>query len=260
VSACDLAGLGVLVTRPAESGPALSQLIGQLGGVATPFPGVVIEPVAHATLAARLSKIATLDLVVFVSPTAVQLAMPALNEVYGSLEHVRVAAVGQSTAAQLRQYGVDEIVVPQQSSGGQALADCPQLRDVAGLSALVVRGEGGSDTLPSILSARGARLAFLECYRRRLPDTSFKPVATMLQEGRIGAWIATSGEILDNLFRLAGEHGKLLRNVPVFVNHPQVAARAFSQAVKVIFVTAGGDAGLASGLATWFCQLREVQS
>jgi uroporphyrinogen-III synthase len=82
----------------------------------------------------------------------------------------------------------------------------------------------------------------------------------LLRDGRISAWMATSGEILDNLFSLAAGHEELLRNTALFVSHPHVAARAFSRSVKVIFVTAGGDKGLVGGLQTWFCRLRNSMS
>jgi len=260
VSGCDLRGMGVLVTRPVEQAASLAGAIRQMGGVPTVFSGVEIEALAPAGVASTLSQLAAVDLAIFVSPTAVRLGVPLLIERFGTLDRLRVAAVGQSTAAELEKLGLSEIIVPTSSSGVEALVDCPQLRRPAGWSVLVVRGESGNDALGTILRARGAHVSFLECYRRRPPVADFGAVAPLLRDGRIGAWMATSGEILDNLFRLAGEHAEFLRNMPLFVNHPHVAMRAFSQAVKVIFVTAGGDAGLSAGLGTWFCRLRASMS
>ncbi|UCH48011.1 MAG: uroporphyrinogen-III synthase [Betaproteobacteria bacterium] len=256
MSGSGLAGVGVLVTRPAEQAQSLAGAIRQLGGVPTVFPGVEIEPLTATAGSSLPSRRAEIDLLVFVSPTAVRLGVPLLIEKYGSVDQLRVAAVGPSTAAALKDCGWSEIMIPSEASGSEALVDLAALRQVADWSVLVVRGEGGSDVLESILKSRGARVSFLECYRRRLPQTAFSSVEPLLRGGRIAAWMATSGEILDNLFLLAGEHGGLLRDTPLFVNHPHVAVRGFSQAVKVIFVTRGGDKGLAEGLATWFCGLQ----
>lgn len=259
MSARKLAGVGVLVTRPDDQAQSLAAAIRCLGGMPTVFPGVEIEPL---TLLAGMSlpgRPADIDLLVFVSPTAVRLGVPLLTDKYGSVDQLRVAAVGPSTAAALREYGWSEIISPIEASGSEALAEAPQLARVAGWTVLVVRGQGGSDTLESVLTSRGARVSFLECYRRRLPRATFSSVEPLFRSGDIGAWMATSGEILDNLFLLAGEHGGLLRDTPLFVNHPNVAVRGFSQAVKVIFVTAGGDDGLVEGLTTWFCGLRSSQ-
>ncbi len=252
----DLAGVGVLVTRPAEQAQPLAAAIRRLGGVPTVFPGLEIESLTSVAGTSLPSRPADIDLLVFVSPTAVRCGVPLLIDQYGSVDQFRVAAVGPSTAAALKNYGWREIIAPSGAGGAAALTDSPQLNQVAGWSVLVVRGQGGSDTLESILKSRGARVSFLECYRRRRPHTEFSSVEALFRSGNIGAWMATSGEILDNLFLLAGEHGGLLRDRPLFVNHPHVAIRGFSHAVKVIFVTSGGDQGLAEGLVTWFCGLR----
>jgi len=257
VSACDLNGTGVLVTRPAEHAQSLMAAIRQMGGKPTLFPGVQIEAIQAQEMASRLALLATgIDLVVFVSPTAVRLGVSLLMERFNSLGHLRFAAVGQSTAAELNKHGLTEVIVPDGASGGESLASCPEMHRVAGRSVLVVRGEGGNNTLETILRGRGASVSFLECYRRSLPVSDFGAVEKLLREGRIGAWMATSGEILDNLLRLAGKKAALLRQTPLFVNHPHVASRAFSQAVEVIFVTRGGDAGMSAGLGAWFCRSR----
>ncbi len=260
MSTCDLGGLGVLVTRPAEQAEVLAREIRRMGGVPTVYPGVEIEPLTRSASAALPQRLAEIDLVVFVSPTSVQIGMPLLVQKYGSLHRPRVAAVGHSTAAALRGYGLDDVIVPHLGSGSDALAAVAQFDDVSGWSVLVVKGEGGSDALESVLRSRGARVRLLECYRRRRPTAAFNLVEPLFRDGRIGAWMATSGEILDNLLFLAGAHGALLRDTPLFVNHPRVAVRGFSRAVKVIFVTAGGDKGLVGGLATWFCRLRPSTS
>lgn len=254
----DLAGIGVLVTRPADQARELADAIRQAGGVPTIFPGVEIEPLTSLASMSLPGRRADIDMLIFVSPTAVRLGVPLLIDKYGSVNQLRVAAVGPSTAAALREYGWSEIISPVEASGSEALADTPSLSRVAGWSVLVVRGQGGSDRLESALTSRGARVSFLECYRRQLPRAAFGSVEPLLRSGGIGAWMATSGEILDNLFLLAGENGRLLRDIPLFVNHPHVAVRGFSQAVKVIFVSTGGDRGLVEGLASWFSGLRST--
>lgn len=260
MSGCDLNGLGVMVTRPTGQEAPLAASIRRMGGKPILFPGVRIEPVDRTKLASVLSPLAVVDLAVFVSPTAVRLGMPTLIERYGTLDGVRIAAAGRSTAVELEKHGLTDVIVPDGPGGGEALAGCPQLKRMENRKVLVVRGEGGNEALETTLRTRGASVSFLECYRRRLPAADFAAVGPLLRDGRIGAWMATSGEILDNLLRLAGEQAALLRNTPLFVNHPRVAGRAFSQAVKVIFVTAGGDAGLSAGLGTWFCGPRASMS
>jgi uroporphyrinogen-III synthase len=253
---CDLAGAGVLVTRPVNQSAPLVKAIEGIGGAPHLFPGVEIVELQEAEILSALGPIAAVDMLVFVSPTAARIAMNSIAEMRRLPGSVRVAAVGQGTAAELRNHGVRRIIVPAKGSGSEALLACAELQAIDGQSVVVVRGEGGSEALQSILRQRGAHVSALKCYRRILPDSQFGEIAPQLRDGRISAWTATSGEILDNLFNIAGDNGDLLRNLPLFVNHPHVARRGYSSAVKTIFVCAGGDAGLASGLAKWFCRLR----
>ena len=255
-----LDGVGVLVTRPAEQAQSLAHDIRLHRGVPTVFPGVRIEAVAPSKPRALPQRLSDIDLMIFISPTSVRYGVPALFGRYGQLTQARVAAVGQSTAAELEKHGFSEIVAPSGAGGAQALIACEELKQISGLTVLIVRGEGGSDQLETVLRDRGAVVRLFECYRRCLPDAPFGEIEPLLRNGRIGAWIATSGEILDNLFSLAAEHGELLRATPLFVNHSHVATQAFSRSVKVIFVTAGGDKGIVSGLLTWFGRLRNSVS
>jgi uroporphyrinogen-III synthase len=256
VNEYDLGGAGVLVTRPVGQAAPLVQAIKEIGGAPCLFPGVEIVEVEKAKIVSFLSQIEAVDMLIFVSPTAVRVAMKPIAEMGDLLDRTKFAAVGRSTAIELKKNGVREIIVPSYGSGSDALLACAELKELEGQSVLVVRGEGGSEALASALRRRGAQVSFLECYRRMLPDACFADIEPLLREGRIAAWTATSGEILDNLFNFAGEHGALLQKTPLFVNHPRVARRAFSCDVKTIFVAEGGDAGLARGLAKWFCRLR----
>ena len=256
MTAANLHGIGVLVTRPTEQAQSLAREIRQVGGVPTMFPGATIEPVGNGDSRALPQRLADIDLIIFVSPTSVRLGVPALVRRYGPLTQSRVAAVGQSTAAELDKHGFKQIIVPTSASGALALAAREELKQIAGWTVLIVRGEKGSDRLETVLRERGATVPLFECYRRCLPDAPFGEIEPLLRNGHVGAWIATSGEILDNLFSLAAENGELLRATPLFVNHAHVAARAFSRSVKVIFVTTGGDKGIVGGLLTWFGRLR----
>jgi uroporphyrinogen-III synthase len=252
----DLGGAGVLVTRPVDQTAPLVRAIREIGGAPCLFPGVKIVEVEKAEVLSALSQPAAVDMLIFVSPTAVRVAMISIAGMVNLLDGVQIAAVGPSTTAELKNNGVHKIVAPDNGSGSEALAACEELQEMQGRSVLVVRGEGGSEALASILRQRGAQVSFLECYRRTLPDSRFAEIEPLLRDGRIAAWTATSGEILENLFTIAGDQCDLLQATPLFVNHPQVARRGFSCAVKTIFVASGGDAGLARGLEKWFCGRR----
>ncbi len=253
---CDLGGAGVLVTRPADQCAPLEKVIKEAGGIAYRFPGVKIVKYQQSRIRSSLAGMASVDVLIFVSPTAARIAMKLIAESGRLSGNVQFAAVGRSTASALKKAGVRDIVVPARGGGSKALLECAGLQAVNGRSILIVRGETGSETLASGLTQRGAQVSDLKCYRRILPDSDFSEIEPQLREGRISAWTATSGEIVDNLFTIAGDRGDLLRDTPLFVNHPHVAGRGYARAVRTIFVCAGEDSGFASGLGKWFSERR----
>lgn len=253
MSVCDLQGARVLVTRPLEQSARLVSALGEIGALAVVYPGVRIVEVESAIVQAQLARLGPIDVLVFVSPTAVRLGLAAIARRDRLPENVKVAAVGPGTAAELEISGMPNVIVPLSGSGGDALAACEALQELSGKSVLIIRGEGGRDALAATLRERGAHVSFLECYRRQTPECEFDEVASLLRDRKIIAWTVTSGEILDNVLRKAGKHGTLLRELPLFVSHPHIAVRGFSESVRSIFVAKCGDNGLVAGIASWFC-------
>lgn len=202
---CDLAGRGVLVTRPRAQAAGLCDLIVAAGGRAIAFPTIEIEAAGDAERARGLLA-APADLLFFASRNAVDYALPLLPG--GVLPtRPRLAAVGQATAAALTAAGRAPDLVPAGRYDSESLLALPALQELAGLRALIVRGEGGRPLLGETLRARGAEVAYAEVYRRALPEVQ---PATILAgwEREVQFVTATSGEILDNLLRMLGAAGR----------------------------------------------------
>jgi uroporphyrinogen-III synthase len=254
-----LEGVGVLVTRPAHQAAGLARRVAGLGGIPILFPGLAIE-----ALAPPVPDLAGLDYAIFVSPNAVDLAAAPIRAAGGLPPTTRVAAVGSATAARIGatglQAGGGEVLVPRNGFDSEALLECLPRAEVAGRRVLIFRGEGGRALLGDALRARGARVEYVETYRRTRPQADLGELAREWREGRIGATLATSAEIVANLFAMAGAAAQLLRGTPMFVSHPKVAAAAFRQGVQSLVVAGNGDEALADGLVTWFGRLRREPS
>lgn len=254
-----LSGVGVLVTRPQPQAQSLARTLSEAGADPVVFPGVELEPVEDPQLKVALREAGSADLIVFVSPNAARFGMALLAGAGAIPAKPKFAAVGPGTARELADHGAGEIVAPQDGYDSEALARHPALQAIKGSKIVIFRGRGGREHLAAVLRERGAQVVLAECYRRSRPRGEFARTLPDWRSGRIAAWTASSVEIVDNLFALAGTDGsEWLRRRVVFVPHARIAAAAFSHGARTIVVTGPGDAGLLSGLETWFGKLRRI--
>jgi len=254
-----LAGIGVLVTRPEHQSQRLAELIRSLGGEPLLFPAMEIVAQPDAATAPVLKRLAQFDLAIFTSPNAARLAMQRIAQAGSLPAGLRVAALGPGTAAELKKSGVREMITPEADFDSEALLDALSGLQFAGKSVVILRGQGGRELLGESLRQRGAEVEYVECYRRARPGHDLAELMPLWQQGRLRACLATSSEIVINLFDMAGEACRpWLCQTPMFVSHPRVAATAFSFGVHTVFVAGMGDEALASGLETWFARPRRV--
>lgn len=252
-----LAGIGVLVTRPEHQMQGLAELIRSLGGEPVLFPAM--EIVALPNDAPAMKRLAEFELAVFASPNAARLAMPRIVQAGGPPASLRLAALGPGTAAELKKFGVREMITPEAEFDTEALLEALSELQFAGKSVVIFRGQGGRELLGESLRRRGAEVEYVECYRRAKPLRDLADLMQLWQQGRLRACLATSSQIVINLFDMAGAACRpWLCQTPMFVSHPRVAATAFALGVHTVFVAGTGDEALASGLETWFARLRQV--
>lgn len=255
-----LAGVGVLVTRPIHQSGNLADRIRDLGGEPVLFPALQIETLPQTVV--DRARLADFDYAIFVSPNAARIAMDLIRAAGGVPAKLRLAAIGPATAAELESAGSTntgrrEIITGPAGFDSEALLAALPREQVAGRRIAIFRGEGGRELLGETLRSRDARVEYIECYRRVRPAGDMRTLLPRWQQGEIGASIATSAEIVVNLFEMAGAEGLCwLRGTPMFVPHPRVAAAAFQRGVQALVVAGAGDKALAAGLETWFGRLR----
>lgn len=249
-----LAGVGVVITRPAHQAGSLAQRVEQEGGRAILFPALEIFDAEDMT---RLSDIADrleqFDLAVFISPNAVDKAMNLVRSRREWPQTLRCAAVGKGSSKALARFGIDRVLVPPGRFDSEALLALPELNQVKGKKVVIFRGEGGRELLGEELVRRGADLTMVECYRRGKPVAAdVDALLRLWARGEVDAVTATSGESVRNLFDLVGKLGQQwLRKTPLFAFHENIAAVARELGVEQVYVTAAGDEGLLGGLIEW---------
>lgn len=249
-----LAGRGIVVTRPAQQSGPLAGRISAAGGEAILFP--VLEIIDTPDLQPLIDVIARLDdyqLAVFISPNAVVRAMKQVKARRQWPVTMRVAAIGKGSVRELERFGVSGVLAPERHFDSEHLLELPELQAVAGQRVVIFRGDGGRELLGDTLAARGARVDYVECYRRARPAADAAPLLQAWAGNRLNAVTITSSEGMRNLFAMVGPSGQpLLQQTPLFAPHPRIAAVARELGCRNVIESAPGDDGLMDALLRHF--------
>ena len=236
-----LAGLHVLIARPAAQACSLATSIRQYGGIPVLVPALEIVglPVSMA-LRRALARCVHSDAVIFVSRNAVTHAAeiaPLIN----CLPAV-IFALGTGTAAALRERGVSRVLTPDTNHHSESLLALPELSHVCGKRLSIVRGRGGREILRDELVARGAIVDYVEVYRRRQPADCGDKLRQALAAG-LDAVVVNSGETLENLLTcLAVEERDALLTLPLFAPSDRVAQLAKMHGFTQAYTSRSPDA------------------
>jgi uroporphyrinogen-III synthase len=256
----ELSGVSVLVTRPAGQTETLCQLIEQHGGTAIPFPLMVITPPSNPVLAQQqINPLATYDLVIFISANAVIQSWPLITQAGGIPNTVHVAAVGKATAKALLAHGQPVALMPTQDFSSEGLLALEALQSVTGKHVLIVRGEGGKETLARVLRTRGAAVEYAQVYRREPPQASLAAISINHATPPIDLITISSGEALHNLATLARQQQQeWVFSTTLVVAHPRHAAQATPLGFKLTPQIA--DNATDEAMVTAMCRWRQLHA
>ncbi|AXS80946.1 uroporphyrinogen-III synthase [Dechloromonas sp. HYN0024] len=250
-----LAGKTIVVTRPQAQAAPLAEAIAKVGGTALIFPLLEISPAADsAPLVEAAARLEDYALAVFISPNAVEHALPVLLADKAWPASLIPAAVGQGTVKTLAAHGVMDCIAPTERFDSEALLALPELsaERVGGRRIAIFRGDGGRELLAETLRQRGATVDCITAYQRSGPSTGATPLMAAWRAGRLDALAVSSSEGLRYLVDLLDAEGRaLLHNTPVFVPHARIAENALALGLSNILLTEAADAGILAGLVAY---------
>lgn len=225
-----LAGQRILVTRPEAQAGALAELIRENDGEPILFPVIRIESGINQSALQALD-LTRFDWLIFVSRNAV--------EGFQSAEHtlpptLRLAAVGDGTAAAMRGAGLRVDCQPDISNGSEGLLQMPVMQNLTGQQVLIVRGDGGRELLADTLSARGATINYIEVYRRALAMHDRSSCIAAMHADKL---VCTSVAGVDNLCRILTEFKADLLCKPMVVVSERIKQHARSVGFRWVEVS-----------------------
>lgn len=238
-----LKGRTVLVTRPAIQSKPLCTLLQQAGAEALAFPLIAIQP--DETALARLSQqTVRADWLIFVSPSAADIAWPALKDTMAKL-----ACVGQPCARRLEHYAGRSVVHPTTGNDSASLLADPSFAVKAGQRVLIIRGHGGRPDLVNGLRSRGVQVELAEVYHRTENQPDWSAFDTAATSNSLYAACVTSTQIARLLFTQAGSHRHAtLQSLNYCVPHERIAAYLTEAGAQNIMIIRDGDQAMVTAL------------
>lgn len=219
-----LEGKTVLVTRPAERAGELVAMLRGVGATLLLAPAVELRPAPSGPLDRATSDLGRGEFawVAFTSRAAVEALGEPLRSHRAGRAVPLVAAVGDGTAAALREIGIEPDLVPRTFTTEALGRAFPR---GAG-RVLLARADIAPDGLESALQAKGWTPVRVDAYRTRLSTRLPQAVAAALRDGRVDAITFTSASTVHGFLRMTGEGGPRPRRRPKVVCIGPVTARA----------------------------------
>ncbi len=198
----------ILVTRPSPFGEQLVSRLRTLGRVAYHSPLIDFAPGnGLAVLPNLLSSLSQQDLVFILSQHAVKYADRALQQSHQSWPaNVHYYAIGRTTGLLFHRMSRLPVVYPHDGETSETLLQLPELQNIAGRKALILRGNGGRELLAETLRQRGVEVIYCECYQRSPILYDGSEQSSSWQRAGISTLVVTSGEMLQLLYALVPEY------------------------------------------------------
>jgi uroporphyrinogen-III synthase len=205
-----LAGRRILVTRARHQAESLAGQLRRLGATVVSIPSIEIRPPrSYRPLDRALRHLDRYDWLILTSTNGVQALFSRLRRVRMSarhLGHLRVAAIGPATRAELERRGLRVHVMPAEYVAESVVRS---LRHRAkGKRVLLVRARVARDVLPRELRRAGARVDVVEAYQTVVPARSKQLLRRVLRDQR-PHWVTFTSPSTARHFALLVGPGRL---------------------------------------------------
>lgn len=200
-------GKRIVVTRTREQAGVLSKKLAEAGADVVELPTIRHETAPNREQFARLVIDAHLyDWLVFTSPRGVEAFFQQFDQIYQDAREIggcRIAAVGPSTAAKLKEYRMKADVVPEQAVAESLVEAIMKDGDVENLRFLVVRPEQARDVVATRLTEARAIVDEAIAYRT-LPAEDHGGILDEIRKNPPDLVTFTSSSTVENFIRMAG--------------------------------------------------------
>ncbi|PKH07642.1 uroporphyrinogen-III synthase [Moritella sp. Urea-trap-13] len=232
-----------LITRPHEKGEQLARQIEAANGAALCCPFIDISAGQQFDkVSPLLENLQSDDYIIAISDNAVNYANASLildNKAWP--QQINYIAVGPTTAKSWQKYGIRHAKIPDSHDSEGVLKLFANV-SLANKNIVILRGNGGRETMAEDLRRRTANVTYCEVYQRTVPDYDQEMLINKWQQFAINSVIITSGEILGNLIKTIPYTAlPWILNLHFIVPSPRIAALAHELGIAHVTIASGAS-------------------
>lgn len=208
MTALPLAGRRILITRAVHQAGKLSESLRALGAVPVEVPVIEIHPPASfEPLDHALQQLSRYDWLILTSANTVRALVDRAAELQLNLSvppSMKIAAVGEATAASARKAGLEVSIVPEKFVAESLLVSFAGEAD--GKRILLARAAVARDIIPDELRKTGASVDVVDAYRNETPREAPDKLRAAVAGGIDAATFTSSSSVihLAEAARIAG--------------------------------------------------------
>ena len=232
-----------LITRPRAKGEQLARQIEAAQGAALCCPFIDISAGQEFDkVSSLLEKLQPDDYIIAISDNAVNYANASLiSENKRWPQQINYISVGPTTAQRWHKYGINHTEIPDTHDSEGVLKLLKNV-PVEHKNIVILRGNGGRETMAEDLTKRTANVTYCEVYQRTAPHYDPEQLINKWQQFAINSVIITSGEILGNLIKTIPYTAlPWILNLHFIVPSQRIAALAYTLGIKHVTIASGAS-------------------
>ncbi|MBA1147873.1 uroporphyrinogen-III synthase [Ectothiorhodospiraceae bacterium WFHF3C12] len=250
----ELSGTKIMITRPQPYCAPLAAMLESAGANVVLAPMVrLLQPSEKAILNAIARTVEDFHLLVFASPAAAACGIAYLHTWGPIPARLLIGAIGPATAAVVKRWGYEVDIVGGAPYDSEAFLASFTSVGLGGWSVAIFRAQDGRNFLANMLRQRGARVTFVQAYRRGGPAYANQVRARRALCNGVDAVFISSAEAFRNLIdALTPRKACVLRRTPVIAGHHRIAAVVRNAGVQTVVVANGpSDAEMFTAAGQW---------
>ena len=230
--------IALISTRPLKTNVQLSEELKNSEIKLLSFPLTEIHPLNNYQIFdGVIENIKTYQHIIFISTNAVHFFVERVKKLSLQIpKNLKFSSIGPTTKLLLQEYLSVDVHSPIKTFDSEHLLKEKIYNNVKGQKILIIRGEGGRETLKNALEEKGAIVNYGECYVRKYVDIDLIQLKNDLvnyhHQFILFSSTNSAKHFIDQLHNI--ETG-WLQNIKIIVNHKKIEG-LLSKIFKNIFV------------------------